>query len=135
MNIIYITHCSAKKNNIDKGTPDQLYSSIKITKFISRCKQLGVNWAIFSDKYGLVFPDQVIENYEKHPSKVTDDEFEKLVEDAFNKLKKYDVVYFYFNPGRFHKLYRKLINELISKGINVKEITHLKQINNEEELL
>jgi hypothetical protein len=135
MKTIYITHCSAKKNSIDKGTPDQLYASVKITRFISRCKQSGVNWAIFSDKYGLVFPDQVIENYEKHPSKVTNDEFEKLAEDAFNKLKKYDVVYFYFNPGRFHKLYRKLIDVLISKGINIKEITHLKQINNKEESL
>jgi len=129
MNVIYITHCSAKKNNINKGTPDQLYSGTKITKFMSECKQLGVNWAIFSDKYGLVFPDQVIENYDKHPSKVTDNEFHFLVEDTYNKLKNYDVVYFYHNPGRLHKLYHKLINELISRGINIKEITHLEQIN------
>jgi hypothetical protein len=129
MNIIYITHCSAKKNNMNKGTPDQLYSGTKITKFMSRCKQLGVNWAIFSDKYGLVFPDQVIENYDKHPSKVTDNEFHFLVEDTYSKLKNYDIVCFYHNPGRLHKLYRKLIDELISRGINIKEITHLEQIN------
>jgi hypothetical protein len=135
MNVIYITHCSAKKNNIDKGTPDQLYSSIKITRFINRCKQMNVNWAIFSDKYGLVFPNQIIENYEKHPSKVTDDEFERFVEDTYNKLKQYDIVYFYFNPGRFHKLYRRLIDTLMNRGIKIKTITHLKQINNERELL
>jgi len=60
--ILYVTYCSAKKT---KGffTPDILYKSNRIKRFINRCREVGVNWAILSAKYGFVFPDQQINDY------------------------------------------------------------------------
>jgi hypothetical protein len=64
---IYITHCSDKKDNflkntLKKVTPDKLYTATPIKRFISKCNEEKVNWAIFSDKYGVWFPDGVILN-------------------------------------------------------------------------
>ncbi|RLI76514.1 hypothetical protein DRP04_12570 [Archaeoglobales archaeon] len=58
---IYITHCSAKKDDCLRGTgikvtPDKLYTATPLQRFVERCKEKGVEWAIFSDKYGVVFP-------------------------------------------------------------------------------
>ena len=116
MRRIYITHCSAKKDNSLKGrnkkvTPDKLYIATPIQRFINRCKEKGVEWAIFSDKYGVLFPNQEIEWYDKHPSKVTEEEFKKLLDDFNQKLMVYDEIWFYHNPGRFHSLYKRLISE------------------------
>lgn len=60
--ILYVTYCSAKKN---KGVfpPDRLYKSKRISRFINRCKEVKVNWAILSALYGFVFPDQQIKDY------------------------------------------------------------------------
>jgi len=132
---IYFTHCSYKKNfsvrekNI-KVTPDKFYTSIRIQRFIKRCKTHKVKWAIFSDKYGIWFPDQKHKWYEKSPNEVTDREFKNLVDHTFSKLKNYNEVYFYGNyrSPRFHPLYRKFFNRLRRKGLNIKLISHLNEI-------
>ena len=130
---IYITHCSAKKDDSFRGikrkvTPDRLYTAIPLQRFVKRCKEKGVNWAIFSDKYGVVFPDNKIEWYNKHPSKVTPDEFKTLVNHFVQQLSRYDEIWFYHNPGRFHPLYKKLVDEARKRGLNVKLFTHLSEI-------
>lgn len=111
---IYITHCSKKKDDSLRGTtrkvtPDKLYSSRFLQGFIKKCQEAKVNWAIFSDKYGVVFPNDKIAWYEKNPSRVTKDEFARLVEDFNRKLNDYKEIWFYNNPGRFHRLYKELI--------------------------
>lgn len=88
---IYLTHCSAKKDDKLKGTglqvtPDRLYTSSRTQKFIDRCKAAGVNWAILSDKHGIWFPDAKHEWYDKHPGKVTYEELRALVHDFETKL-------------------------------------------------
>ena len=88
-----------------------MYTATPIQRFINRCKEKGVEWAIFSDKYGVLFPNQEIEWYDKHPSKVTEEEFKKLLDDFNQKLMVYDEIWFYHNPGRFHSLYKRLISE------------------------
>ncbi|MEW6181488.1 MAG: DUF6884 domain-containing protein [Chloroflexota bacterium] len=126
---IYITHCSAKKNNtIKRATPDKLYTAIPLQRFVKKCKEKRVNWAIFSDKYGVVFPWEEIEWYDKHPSKVTNEVFKSLVENFVRRLSKYDEIWFYHNPGRFHPLYKKLIKEAKNKGFKVIPFTHLSEI-------
>lgn len=106
---IYITHCSAKKNpifknTVSKATPDKLYAATPIQRFINQCRNREVSWGIFSDKYGVWFPDIRHEWYEKNPDKVTEEEFNRLV-DGFNKvLNQFDEIYFYHNPGRFHDI-------------------------------
>lgn len=90
-------------------TPDKLYTSTRIQRFMRRCKDAGVEWAIFSDKYGVWFPHVRRRWYEKPPDEVTFAEFKKLVRDFDRALQDYDEIYFYHNPGRFGTLYRCLL--------------------------
>ena len=118
---IYITHCSAKKDDSLKGTgkkvaPDKLYTSIRIQQFIKKCKEKNAQWAIFSDKYGIWFPYEKHEWYDKHPNTVSEEEFKRLVRDFEKKLRDYDEIYFYYNPGRFHSLYKRLLKEVKVKN-------------------
>ena len=126
---IYITHCSAKKikNTNKEVTPDKMYTATPTQRFIKRCKERGVNWAIFSDLYGVWFPNIKHKWYEKHPDSVTSVEFGKLVEDFELKLKGYSQIYFYYNPGRFHWLYDKLLRENNLKS-RIKRLTHKEDI-------
>jgi len=129
---IYITHCSAKKDKSLRGsdkkvTPDKLYTAAPIQRFMNRCIALGVDWAIFSDLYGVWFPNQKHTWYEKSPDKVTDKEFKKLVNDFDQKLQPYDEIWFYHNPGRFHRLYKRLLNETNLRD-RVRLFTHISEI-------
>jgi len=129
---IYVTHCSAKKDNSLKGTdkkvtPDRLYTAKPLQRFISRCKEKKLHWAIFSDKYGVWFPHEEHEWYEKAPATVTEQEFKNLVRDFEEKIGNYDEIYFYHNPGRFHSMYRRLLKEIKVKG-KVTLFSHLVEI-------
>lgn len=122
---IYLTHCSRIKDDTLKGTnmevpPDELYTSSPIQRFMNRCKETKANWAIFSDEYGVWFPWVKHKWYNKPPGKVTEDEFGNLVRDFEKKLQDYDEVWFYYNPGRFHPVYRRLI-ETVNSRRNLKQ--------------
>jgi hypothetical protein len=74
---IFVTHCSAKKDNSLKNTgkkvtPDKLYTATPTQRFMKKCLKSKVNWAIFSDYYGVWFPDLEHEWYEKSPDTVTE---------------------------------------------------------------
>lgn len=130
--IIYITHCSAKKDNFikesrKKVTPDKLYIATPTQRFMNRCIRNKVNWCIFSDKYGIWFPNIKNGWYEKSPNKVTDDEYDELLNDFNNKLEQFDEIWFYHNPGRFHKLYKKILKDNKLKD-RIKYFTHLEDI-------
>jgi len=131
---IYITHCTSLKDSRFKGTnekvtPDVLYIGKKIQRFINNCKKKNVNWAIFSDNYGVWFPYEKHEWYEKPPNLVTDSEFEQLVSSTKKKLKNYRA-YFYGNykSHHFHPLYRKLVDRLSNEGIDIKLISKFEEI-------
>ncbi|MHA1723809.1 MAG: hypothetical protein ACTSXH_03075 [Promethearchaeota archaeon] len=129
---IYITHCSAKKNEKLKNTnlevtPDILYLATPIQRFIRKCKEKGVNWAIFSDLYGVWFPEEKYCYYDKHPNKVTEKEYNYLLENFTKKLQQYDEIWFYYNPGRFHSLYKRLLQETPLKE-KIIFFTHIKDI-------
>ncbi len=137
-NKIYITHCSAKKddtlrNTGKKANSDKLYTAKPLQRFVKKCKEKCVEWAILSDKYGVIFPLEKIEWYDKHPSKVTDAEFELLVDNFVQQLSKYDEIWFYHNPGRFHQLYKKLVDEAKKMGLNVILLTHLFEVKGKNE--
>jgi hypothetical protein len=111
---IYITHCSAKKRGSLRYTgkkvcPDKLYASSRIQRFMSRCKGQKVKWAIFSDLYGVWFSHEKRSWYEKPPDEVTGHEFRALVRNFDRRLRRYNSIYFYHHPARFHRLYRRLI--------------------------
>lgn len=115
---IYVTYCSAQKDDSLKNTgigvtPDILYTSKKrIRPFMDKCKEKGVRWAIFSDLYGIWFPEEKHAWYEKSPDDVTESEFQALLENFDKRLQKYDEIYFY-RPSTvcFHSLYKRLLNE------------------------
>jgi len=132
MRRIYLTHCSAKKDNSLKEpgvkvTPDKLYTATPTQRFMNKCKEKRVEWAIFSDLYGVWFPNIEHELYEKDPDNVTEQEFKRLLNDFDAKLADYDEIWFYYNPGRFHPLYKRLLRETKLRD-RVELITHLKEI-------
>ena len=113
---ICITHCCAKKDDALKGGgmrdgPDRLYTATPTKRFMETCKKCRVHWAIFSDKYGVWFPDIKHEWYEKDPSRVSEAEFARLLDDFDAKLERFDEIWFYHNPGRFHPLYKRLLSQ------------------------
>ena len=129
---IYITHCSAKKDDSlrDTGlevTPDKLYLATPTQRFMKRCKNTAVNWAILSDLYGVWFPEIKHVWYEKNPNTVSQKEFNDLLNDFDQKLQKYDEIYFYYNPGRFHSLYKRLITQSKLKD-KIKLFSHIAEI-------
>ena len=129
---IYITHCSAKKDdslkNTDKKvTPDKLYAATPTKRFMKKCMEKKVSWAIFSDLYGVWFPDVKHQWYDKHPNEVTEQEYIALITDFDKKLQKYDEIWFYYNPGRSHRLYTRLLREVKLKD-RVKRFTHIEEI-------
>ena len=76
----------------------------------------------------IVFPQDEIEWYDKHPSKVTKEEFQSLLNNFVKRLSEYDEIFFYRNPGRFHPLYKKLIEEAENRGLKIILFSHLKEI-------
>jgi hypothetical protein len=137
--IIYITHCSARKDlslkDINKRvTPDKLYTATPTQRFMNKSKENDVNWAIFSDKYGVWFNNIKNRWYEKSPNSVTDEQFKTLVADFNTKLKNFDEIWFYYNPGRFHPLYRKLLNRTSLKD-KVTKFTHLTEIGRKDKIM
>lgn len=117
---IYLTHCSAAKDNSlrDRGdvSPQALYRSTRIRAFTNRCIAKRVNWAIFSDQYGVWFSDERHEWYEKSPYEVTEAEFNHLLANFDKRLEPYDEIIFYVNPRRLHTLYKRLLDLTKLKG-------------------
>ena len=129
---IYITHCSKTKNDSLKNTgievtPNRLYTSDRIQRFMNKCKEAEVNWAIFSDKYGVWIPAIKHRWYDKPPCEVTPEEFIQLVNDFDRKLQDYDEIWFYHHPKYIHPLYLKLLQE-VKLNDKVKRFHHISEI-------
>jgi len=129
---IYLTHCSAKKNSSlkysgKKVTPDKFYTATPIRRFMEQCEKKKVKWAIFSDLYSVWFPKIKHKWYEKPPDKVTEREFKKLLKYFERRLRDYDEIYFYHNPGRFPCLYKILLRETKLRN-KITLFTHLRGI-------
>jgi hypothetical protein len=130
---LYFTHCSKKKDPLlagspQKTTPDKLYTATYLQRFIKRCRVAGVDWAIFSDRYGFLHPTRRVAWYELSPANIKGAEKDELFRKAHRQIADYEAVYFYHNPGRFHRLYRELYQYLKDGGINITLITHLADI-------
>lgn len=111
---IDVTHCSAKKARSLRASrkavsPDVLYTSKRTQRFIRECQRRRVRWAIFSDLYGVWFPREKRRWYEKSPDHVSDSELCGLVANFDARLCRFRQIWFYHHPGRFHRLYRRLL--------------------------
>jgi hypothetical protein len=133
MTRIYITHCSGKKDSAFKGkevrvTPDKLYTAAYLQRLVKRCKQVGASWAIFSDEYDVVFPDMKIKWYDKSPNSITNYEYQLLLQNLIKKLSKFDEIWFYHMPTRFHWRYRNLVEDARKAGLNITLFSHIDQV-------
>lgn len=115
---IYVTHCSSAKNESLKGTsakvsPQQLYTSARIQSFMRTCTLRKASWAIVSDLYGIWFPNETHEYYEKSPDDVDEREYQTLLANFNERLAPFEEVVFYRNRARFHSVYRRLVSESV----------------------
>jgi hypothetical protein len=62
---------------------------------------------------------------------ITKEEFHHLVDEFDKSLRRFDQVYFYYNPGRFHTLYKRLIKSSELKA-KIKLFTHLNEITSQK---
>ena len=127
-----MTHCSATKDISLRDvntcvTPDKLYTATPTQRFMKSCMKNKVEWAIFSDNYGIWLSKERNSWYEKSPDSVTDKEFDRLLANFNTRLKDFDEIWFYYNPGRFHGLYRKLMTNSKLKN-KIRLFTHLNEI-------
>ena len=131
MKEIYLTHCSRDKDpglehSPQTVTPDRLYTSPGLLDFIAWCRQKGVEWAIFSDHYGVVFPDEKITWYSKPPDSVTEEEFSLLVDNFVARLAGYDRIHFYHRDLETHALFKKIVELARDQGYMIVELTEEK---------
>lgn len=113
---VYLTHCSKEKNADLKAAgieaaPDQLYTNSDIQRFMERCKEQQVDWAILSDLYGVFRSSDRQKWYEKHPDTVTQAEEDAVIQDLDNKLSHYDEIWFYVRPDSFHAFYERVLRK------------------------
>ena len=108
-------------------TPDRLYTAKPIQRFMRRCIEIGVNWAIFSDLYGVWFPSERHEWYNKPPGRVTEQEIIELLSDFNQQLSNYDEIWFYYHPSRIHPLYLRLLEETRLRD-RIRCFTHYREI-------
>lgn len=134
---IYLTHCSKRKDDSlkhtgRKVTPCQLYTARPTVRFMNKCKEMRVRWAILSDHHGVWFPEVHHEWYGDDvgdPRKLTDERFARLVADFDEKLCGYDEIVFYHNPGRFHSAYKRLLGRTALRDrIRLISYRHLDQV-------
>lgn len=75
---ILTTNCSAQKADIREGTPHELYVGNPQQRLHAFCVERAQHYGILSDHYGLVYHDQVIQNYDVAPSNVADEELWRM---------------------------------------------------------
>ena len=115
------------RKNCIAASPDNLYTATPLQRFVKKCTQKKADWAVFSDKHGVWFPYVKHEWYEKDPNTVTDQEFKNLIADFDEKLRDFTEIWFYYNPGRFHPLYQKLLESSTLKN-RIRKFTHIEEI-------
>jgi hypothetical protein len=111
---IYLTHCSKVKSLFakesgEKMTPDQLYTDPEVQAFIRRCREVNSSWAILSDFYGVFFPNEQHEYYEKPPSDVTPEEEKAITKNFHTRLNTFGEIRFYVRKETIHPFYERII--------------------------
>lgn len=136
MKKLYVTYCSSGKQS-GVNPPDRLYISDRISRFINRCRAVGVDWAIFSALYGFVFPEEEKKDYNvtlrtdkiywldvvviKDQQKLSYEQSKKHIKKIVEKLKKQanerfvDKIIFYGPAPKMIKCYLKILHYTFDK--------------------
>ncbi|KYC51601.1 MAG: hypothetical protein AMQ22_01261 [Candidatus Methanofastidiosum methylothiophilum] len=109
MKVLLATACGAKKNK-GKMPAIDLYKSSRIKAVYNR--KNGADFAVLSAKYGLLYPDRIIKDYEQ----VLDSRgMHKLMPQVIEFIDKYELIVFF--KGGSREEYRELIKQA-SEAIN-----------------
>lgn len=109
MKVLLATACGAKKNK-GKMPAIDLYKSSRIKAVYNR--KNGADFAVLSAKYGLLYPDRIIKDYEQ----VLDSRgMHKLMPQVTEFIDKYELIVFF--KGGSREEYRELIKNA-SDAIN-----------------
>ena len=73
------------------------------------CKSYPVDWAILSDKYGVFFPNEKHEYYEKPPASVTIEEEAVIITQFNERLAGYNEIWFNVRAETFHPFYERVL--------------------------
>jgi hypothetical protein len=66
--VLWTTRCSKTKNDVNCGTPKELYVS-SVNKYFYKCmERQGLRYGVLSDKYWLHFDNEELPYYDIHPS-------------------------------------------------------------------
>lgn len=92
------TRCSKQKTGTTEKTfPKNLYTGAINLTFYKWCDFFGFKYAILSDLYGLVYFDEKVQRYDKHPSALEEKDFIKLAKTIKKKMKKKKYTSFIFH--------------------------------------
>lgn len=87
------------------------------------------DYATISDKYGIVYPNDLIENYDLHPSKLTEQEKLNLVNKIKDQLEcKYDILVFYNTSPLMSIFYLKILKQTELKIYFISKLDILNKI-------
>ncbi|NMC59623.1 MAG: hypothetical protein GYA51_09620 [Candidatus Methanofastidiosa archaeon] len=103
MKVLLATACGAKKNKGRMAAID-LYKSSRIKAVYNR--RGGADFAVLSAKYGLIYPDKILKDYEQILDSKSS---KKLLPQIINFIRPYDIVIFFKGGSRLE--YRELIKE------------------------
>jgi len=130
MKVLLATACGAKKNK-GKMPAIALYKSSRIKAVYNR--RGGADFAVLSAKYGLLYPDKIIKDYEQ----VLDSKgVTKLIPQVTEFIDKYELIVFFKGGSRVE--YRELIkhaSEAINKPLILIGNRNQEDIGKIEELL
>lgn len=110
-NCLWTISCSLRKSNLKKTIPEKLYIS-KINQFFYRyMKKYKLPYATLSDKYGLIFSNEKVENYDLHPSNLTNKDFINLGKQLQEKFKSinFSTIIFYGKAPLMNVPYFKML--------------------------
>lgn len=128
---LFITPCTAQKSLLKKGTPAQIYTSPAIQKFYSSMR--GLQHATLSDLYGLVFPDNIIENYDVPPSELSKcpEKLSQLIDLVAKQVPPHisTLVFCYARPLQ-SVAYFRLLESLPIKKYYTTKLSYISNINN-----
>lgn len=130
MKVLLATACGAKKNK-GKMPAIALYKSSRIKAVYNR--RDGADFAVLSAKYGLLYPDKIIKDYEQ----ILDSKgANKLIPQVTEFINKYELIVFFKGGSRGE--YRELIkqaSEAIKKPLILIGNRNQEDIGKIEELL
>lgn len=66
--------CRGKRITQVSVTPDKLYQSKYLKRFVRNCIHTNKDWAILSDLHGFVMPDDLLLPYEHSPGQMTNED-------------------------------------------------------------